>query len=99
MIEMVKRHEIQVLRRAGHTWMERALTEDGTLRSVELLHRARLAYSSTSPGDSSQTFSRMERPSALGPWSHEAWDTNWITLRSWSAHRETGGLSLRESRA
>ncbi|MGE3957740.1 MAG: IS21 family transposase [Vicinamibacterales bacterium] len=92
MIDMLKRHEIQVLRRAGHTWMEvatltgvsvrtarrvadeaavttvdnaaerarrqvgrpstaeayrdviaRALTEDGTLRSVELLHRARLA--------------------------------------------------------
>src|SRR3954451_480406 len=92
MIEMLKRHEIQVLRRAGHTWMEvaglsgvsvrtarrvaeeaavatvdnaaervrrqvgrpskaeayreviaRALMEDGTLRSVELLHRARLA--------------------------------------------------------
>ncbi|MEO7273178.1 MAG: hypothetical protein ABIX28_08560 [Vicinamibacterales bacterium] len=89
---MLKRHEIQVLRRAGHTWMEvaalcgvsvrtarrvaeeaavttvdnaaerarrrvgrplkaeayrdvieRALTEDGTVRSVELLHRARLA--------------------------------------------------------
>lgn len=92
MIDMLKRHEIQVLRRAGHTWMEvaalsgvsvrtarrvaeeaevttvdnaaerarrqvgrpskaeayrdvieRALTDDGTLRSVELLHRARLA--------------------------------------------------------
>jgi transposase len=92
MIDMLKRHEIQVLRRAGHTWtevaalsgvsvrtarrvaeeaavttvdnaaerarrrvgrpskaeadrdvIERALTEDGTLRSVELLHRARLA--------------------------------------------------------
>jgi len=92
MIDMLKRHEIQVLRRAGHTWKEvaaisgvsvrtvrrvaeeaavttvdnagerarrqvgrpakadafgevivRALTEDATLRSVELLHRARLA--------------------------------------------------------
>ncbi len=92
MIDMLKRHEIQVLRRAGHTWMEvaalsgvsvrtarrvaeetavttvdnaaerarrqvgrpskaeayrhviaQALTDDGTLRSVELLHRARLA--------------------------------------------------------
>src|SRR5258708_16738129 len=92
MIDMLKRHEIQVLRRAGHTWMEvaalsgvsvrtarrvaeeaavttvdnaaerarrrvgrpskaeayrevveRALTDYGTLRSVELLHRARLA--------------------------------------------------------
>ena len=92
MIEMLKRHEIQVLRRAGHTWNEiatisgvsektarriaaedavttvdnaaergrrqvgrpptaeayrdvlvQALTEDGALRSVELLHRARLA--------------------------------------------------------
>lgn len=92
MIEMLKRHEIQVLRRAGHTWKEvaavsgisvrtarrvaveaavttvdndaecarrqigrpskaeayrhvvvRALTEDATLRSVELLHRARQA--------------------------------------------------------
>ena len=92
MIEMLKRHEIQVLRRAGHTWSEigtlsgvsektarriaaedpvtsvdnlaertrrqvgrpskaeayrevlvQALTEDPALRSVELLHRARLA--------------------------------------------------------
>ncbi len=92
MIEMLKRHEIQVLRRAGHTWKEvaaisgisgrtarrvaaelavttvdndaecarrqigrpskadayrdvvvHALTEDATLRSVELLHRARQA--------------------------------------------------------
>jgi transposase len=92
MIEMLKRHEIQVLRRAGHTWKEvaaisgisgrtarrvaaeiavttvdnnaerarrqigrpskaeayrdvvvQALTEDATLRSVELLHRARQA--------------------------------------------------------
>jgi transposase len=92
MIEMLKRHEIQVLRRAGHTWTEvaalsgvsvrtarrvaaeaavttvdnaaerarrqvgrpakadayrdvvvQALTDDPTLRSVELLHRARLA--------------------------------------------------------
>jgi transposase len=92
MIEMLKRHEIQVLRRAGHTWQEvaaltgvsertarrvaaeaavttvdnaaerarrqvgrpgkadayravvvQALTDDPTLRSVELLHRARLA--------------------------------------------------------
>ena len=92
MIDMLKRHEIQVLRRAGHTWMEvaaltgisvrtarrvaaeaavtaidnaaerdrrhigrpskaeayrevlvQALTEDPALRSVELLHRARLA--------------------------------------------------------
>jgi transposase len=92
MIDMLKRHEIQVLRRAGHTWAEvaalsgvsigtarrvaaeatvatidnaaervrrqigrpskadayrevlvRALTEDATLRSVELLHRARQA--------------------------------------------------------
>ena len=89
---MLKRHEIQVLRRAGHTWQEvaaltgvsvrtarrvaaeaavttvdnaaerarrqvgrpakadayrdvvvQALTDDPTLRSVELLHRARLA--------------------------------------------------------
>jgi transposase len=94
MIEMLKRHEIQVLRRAGHTWTEvaaltgvsvgtarrvaaenavttvdnaaeraqrhigrpskaeayrdvlvQALTEDPELRSVELLHRARLAGS------------------------------------------------------
>lgn len=92
MIDMLKRHEIQVLRRAGHTWREvaeltgisvrsaqriaaeaavtaidnaaerdrrgvgrpskadahrdvlvAALKEDPTLRSVELLHRARLA--------------------------------------------------------
>jgi Homeodomain-like domain len=92
MIEMLKRHEIQVLRRAGHTWKEiaalsgvsgrtvrrvaaeapvtavdnaaervrrqvgrlakadayrevvaAALTEDPALRSVEMLHRARLA--------------------------------------------------------
>ena len=92
MIDMLKRHEIQVLRRADHTWSEiaalsgvsektarriaaespitsvdnaaerdrrqvgrpskaeayrevlvRALTEDAGLRSVELLHRARLA--------------------------------------------------------
>ena len=92
MIDMLKRHEIQVLRRADHTWNEiatlsgvsvrtarrvaaedavttvdnaaerarrqvgrpskaeayrdvlvQALTEDPTLRSVELLHRARLA--------------------------------------------------------
>jgi hypothetical protein len=92
MIDMLKRHEIQVLRRAGHTWAEvaalsgvsigtarrvaaeatvatidnaaervrrqigrpskadayrevlvRALTDDATLRSVELLHRARQA--------------------------------------------------------
>ena len=92
MIEMLKRHEIQVLRRAGHTWKEvaalsgvsvrtvrrvaaeaavttvdnaaervrrqvgrpakaeayrdvvvQALTDDPMLRSVELLHRARLA--------------------------------------------------------
>ncbi len=92
MIEMLKRHEVQVLRRAGHTWKEiagisgasvrtarriagqaavttvdndaecarrqigrhstadayravvvQALTEDATLRSVELLHRARQA--------------------------------------------------------
>jgi transposase len=92
MIEMLKRHEIQVLRRGGHTWNEiatlsgvsektarriaaedsvtsvdnaaerarrhvgrpskaeayrdvlvQALIEDGQLRSVELLHRARLA--------------------------------------------------------
>src|SRR4029450_9005091 len=92
MIDMLKRHEIQVLRRAAHTWSEiatlsgvsektarriaaetpiasvdnaaergrrhvgrpstaeayrqvlvQALTEDATLRSVELLHRARLA--------------------------------------------------------
>ena len=92
MIEMLKRHEIQVLRRAGHTWQEvatlsgvsvrtvrrvgaeaavttvdngaerarrqvgrpskaeayrdvlvHALTEDTTLRSIELLHRARVA--------------------------------------------------------
>lgn len=92
MIEMLKRHEIQVLRRAGHTWQEvaalsgvsvrtvrrvgseaavttvdneaervrrqvgrpskaeayrdvlvQALTEDVTLRSIELLHRARVA--------------------------------------------------------
>jgi transposase len=92
MIEMLKRHEIQVLRRAGHTWAQvaaltgvsvgtarrvaaedgvttvdnsaerarrqigrpskaeayrevlvQALTEDPTLKSVELLHRARLA--------------------------------------------------------
>ena len=92
MIEMLKRHEIQVLRRAGHTWKEvaalsgvslrtvrriaaetdvttvdnaaervrrqvgrpskadgyrdvlvQALTEEPTLRSVELLHRARQA--------------------------------------------------------
>src|SRR5262249_43743348 len=91
MIEMLKRHETQVLRRAGHTWAQvaalsgvsvgtarrvaaeeavatvdnvaerarrrigrpstadayregllRALTEDPSLRSVELLHRARL---------------------------------------------------------
>src|SRR5262245_7011117 len=92
MIEMLKRHEIQVLRRAGHTWHEvatlsgvsvrtvrrvgaeaavttvdngaerarrqvgrpsnaeayrdvlvQALTEDAALRSIELLHRARMA--------------------------------------------------------
>lgn len=92
MIDMLKRHEIQVLRRAGHTWKEiaalsgvsvrtvrriaaeaavttvdnaaerasrqvgrpskadayravvqQALTDDPTVRSVELLHRARLA--------------------------------------------------------
>jgi transposase len=92
MIEMLKRHEIQVLRRAGHTWPEvaalsgvsvrtvrrvaaeaavttvdneaerarrqvgrpskaeayrevlvQALTEDAALRSIELLHRARVA--------------------------------------------------------
>ena len=92
MIEMLKRHEIQVLRRAGHAWAQvveltgvsvgtarrvaaedavtsvangaeraqrqigrpskaeayrsvlvKALTEDPALRSVELLHRARLA--------------------------------------------------------
>ena len=92
MIDMLKRHEIQVLRRARHTWTEvaalsgvsirtvrrvaaeaavttvdhaverarravgrpskaeayrevvvQALTEDGALKSVELLHRARLA--------------------------------------------------------
>jgi transposase len=92
MIEMLKRHEIQVLRRAGHTWQEvaglsgvsvrtvrriaaeagvttvdneaerarrqvgrpskaeayrdvlvQALTENATLRSIELLHRARVA--------------------------------------------------------
>ena len=92
MIDMLKRHEIQVLRRAGHTWREiaalsgvsektarriatedpvtsvdnaaaraqrqvgrpskaeayrevlvQALTEDADLRTVELLHRARLA--------------------------------------------------------
>jgi transposase len=92
MIDMLKRHEVQVLRRAGHTWKEiaalsgvsvrtvrrvaaetdittidnaaerarrqvgrpskadayrdvlvQALTEDPTLRSVELLHRARQA--------------------------------------------------------
>jgi len=92
MIDMLKRHEVQVLRRAGHTWKEiaalsgvsvrtvrrvaaeaavtsvdnvaererrqvgrpskaevyrevlvQALTEDATLRSVELLHRARVA--------------------------------------------------------
>ena len=92
MIDMLKRHEIQVLRRAGHTWAQvaalsgvslgtarrvaaedavasvdngaerarrqigrpskaeayrevlgQALTEDPTLRSVELLHRARQA--------------------------------------------------------
>jgi transposase len=92
MIDMLKRHEVQVLRRAGHTWKEiaalsgvsvrtvrrvaaeaavtsvdnaaerarrevgrpskaeayqevltHALTEDPTLRSVELLHRARRA--------------------------------------------------------
>jgi transposase len=92
MIEMLKRHEIQVLRRAGHTWPQvaaltgvsvgtarrvaaedavttvdnaaaraqrqigrpskaeayrdvlvKALTEDPALRSVELLHRARVA--------------------------------------------------------
>ena len=92
MIEMLKRHEIQVLRRAGHTWQEvatlsgvsvrtvrrvgteaavttvdneaerarrqvgrpskaeayrdvlvQALTEDAALRSIELLHRARVA--------------------------------------------------------
>jgi len=92
MIDMLKRHEIQVLRRAGHTWREvaaisgasvrsarrvaqetavttvdnaverarravgrpskaeayrdvvvQALTEDGALKSVEWLHRARLA--------------------------------------------------------
>src|SRR5215204_4220602 len=92
MIEMLKRHEVQVLRRARHTWKEiaalsgvsvrtvrriaaetaittidnaaerarrevgrpskadayrdllvEALTEDSTLRSVELLHRARQA--------------------------------------------------------
>jgi transposase len=92
MIEMLKRHEIQVLRRAGHTWQEvarlsgvsvrtvrrvgaeaavttvdneaerarrqvgrpskaeayrdvlvQALTEDAALRSIELLHRARMA--------------------------------------------------------
>src|SRR4029077_10503410 len=91
MIEMLKRHEIQVLRRAGHTWQEvatlsgvsvrtvrrvaaegavttvdnvaermrrqvgrpskaeayrdvlvQALTEDAALRSIELLHRARV---------------------------------------------------------
>jgi transposase len=92
MIDMLKRHEVQVLRRAGHTWAEvaaltgvsvgtvrrvaaedavetvdnaaerarrqigrpstaeayrdvlvQALMEDATLRSVELLHRARQA--------------------------------------------------------
>jgi len=92
MIEMLKRHEVQVLRRAGHTWKEiaalsgvsvrtvrriaaeteittidnaaerarrevgrpskaaayrdvlvQALTEEPTLRTVELLHRARQA--------------------------------------------------------
>jgi transposase len=92
MIEVLKRHEIQVLRRAGHTWPEvaalsgvsvrtvrrvaaeaavttvdneakrarrqvgrpskaeayrgvlvQALTEDAALRSIELLHRARVA--------------------------------------------------------
>ena len=91
MIEMLKRHEIQVLRRAEHTWPEvaalsgvsvrtvrrvaaeaavttvdeakrarrqvgrpskaeayrgvlvQALTEDAALRSIELLHRARVA--------------------------------------------------------
>ena len=48
---MLKRHEIQVLRRAEHTWREIAtlsgvlvqtLTKDPAPRSVELLHRARL---------------------------------------------------------
>jgi transposase len=34
MIEMLKRHEIQVLRRAGHTWKEVAALSGVSVRTV-----------------------------------------------------------------
>jgi transposase len=34
MIEMLKRHEIQVLRRAGHTWKEVAALSGASVRTV-----------------------------------------------------------------
>ena len=34
MIEMLKRHEIQVLRRAGHTWEEVAALSGASVRTV-----------------------------------------------------------------
>lgn len=34
MIEMLKRHEIQVLRRAGHTWQEVAALSGVSVRTV-----------------------------------------------------------------
>jgi len=115
MIDMLKRHEIQVLRRAGHTWAEvaalsgvsvgparrvaaeaavatvdnaaerarrqigrpskaeayrevlvQALTEESTLRSVELLHRT--------PGGLHRWQERVVR---LGPDAADAWSRRW----------------------
>jgi hypothetical protein len=34
MIDMLKRHEIQVLRRAGHTWKEIAALSGASVRTV-----------------------------------------------------------------
>ena len=34
MIEMLKRHEVQVLRRAGHTWKEIAALSGVSVRTV-----------------------------------------------------------------
>ena len=53
MIDMLKRHEIQVLRRAGHTWMEVARLSGVSVRTARRIAAERPSPRSITPPSAS----------------------------------------------
>jgi hypothetical protein len=62
MIEMLKRHEIQVLRRAGHTWKEVAALSSVSVRTVR---RVAAEAAVTTVDNAAERVRRLKRTSGL----------------------------------